>query len=93
MKRKASSFDEFDEVQLEEGLDRFKKLKIGHGVEAPAHESNKVVVERAEKATQTEFKVYTEMEVQRMIRKLQSSGDFVSNDNFGQTTSLPHTRI
>ena len=92
MKRKASSFDEFDKVQLEEGLDRFKKLKIGCGVEVPAHESNKVVVERAEKATQTELKVYTEVEVQRMIRKLQSS-DFVSNDNFGQTTSLPHTRI
>lgn len=39
------------------------------------------------KSTQTEFKVYTDIEVQQIIRKLQSI-DSASIDNFGQNNPL-----
>lgn len=60
-----------DDFDIEEDI---KKLKLNEK-------------QISNKSTQTEFKVYTEIEVQQMIRKLQAS-DIASLDNFGQNNPL-----
>lgn len=78
MKRKINTIA--DDVDIEKSLKSFKKLKI---------EEN---VTNADKATQTEIRIYTDIEIQQFIRKMQSS-ETISNDNFGQTFCLNQTKI
>ena len=69
-----------DDVDIEKSLKSFKKLKIEESVT------------NADKATQTEIEIYTDIEIQQFIRKMQSS-ETISNDNFGQTFCLHQTKI
>lgn len=69
-----------DDVDIEKSLKSFKKLKIEESVT------------NADKATQTELQIYTDVEIQQLIRRMQSS-ETISNDNFGQTFCLHQTKI
>ena len=68
-----------DDVDVEKSLKSFKKLKIEESVT------------NADKATQTELQIYTDVEIQQLIRRMQSS-ETISNDNFGQTFCLHQTK-
>lgn len=63
------------DVEIEKSL---KRLKIED-------------VANADKSTQTEIQIYTDTEVEQIIRKIQSS-ETISNDYFGQLYSLHQTK-
>lgn len=63
------------DVEIEKSL---KRLKIED-------------VANADKSTQTEIQIYTDTEVEQIIRKIQSS-ETISNDDFGQLYSLHQTK-
>lgn len=65
------------ENNLEQSL---KKLKLNDNDTLVSHAS-----------TQTEVILYTETEVQEIIRRLRS--EHVSSDNFGQTLCLHQTKV
>jgi hypothetical protein len=64
------------DIEIERSL---KKLKIED-------------VTKTDKSTQTEIQIYTDTEVQQIIRNIQSS-EVISNDNFGQQCALYETKI
>ena len=63
------------DVEIEKSL---KRLKIED-------------VANADKSTQTEIQIYTDTDVEQIIRKIQSS-ETISNDDFGQLYSLHQTK-
>ena len=68
--------------EVENNLEQsFKKLKL--------NDSDTTSVSHA--STQTEVILYTETEVQEIIRRLRSEN--VSSDNFGQTLCLHQTKV
>ena len=77
MKRKINTTP--GDVDIEHTLKSFKKLKIEEGVT------------NVDKATQTEIQIYTDIEIQQFIRKMQSR-ETISHDNFGQTYCLHQTK-